>query len=210
MPDGWLWHIPLHDGTQSVGWVTPTENVNDRKALEQILQVKVANSLEIKQLLDSAYRVSAFHTARDWSYKSKQLYGLGFLLTGDAAGFVDPLFSTGVFLAMNGGSLAAKIVDYILRKPDQEQEALLQYEERYRTFLDKVFSLIHFFYDASKDKEQYWAHAQQLVDPIKVMTSRQDFIYMISGVGGVHKISDLDPKSAITELTHEVTHSDAF
>lgn len=206
LPDGWLWVIPLHDGTQSVGWVTPTANARSRDReldLGALLMRKIDESVEARRMLAPAQRVSTYHSTRDWSYKCKQFHGPGFLLVGDSAGFVDPLFSTGVFLAMNGGSLAAKTIGRFLDEPGQEQELCEQYEAAYRRFLDIVFSFVHFFYDASKDKEAYWGKARELVDPVAQMTARQDFVYLISGLGGVHRVMELEPQRAIKRLAEQ-------
>jgi halogenation protein CepH len=192
LPDAWLWVIPLHDGTHSVGLVMPARNVEGRQALEEQFEKMLAYSTECKRLLASARRVSNYHTARDWSYTSKSFYGPGFLLTGDAAGFVDPLFSTGVFLALRGASLAAETVDRLLQEPEKENMLLQQYEQSYRDFFDVVVSFVHFFYDASKDKEAYWERAQQLIDPIQQMTSRRDFVRLISGQAGITNVMRLD------------------
>jgi hypothetical protein len=59
---------------------------------------------------------------------------------------------------------------------------------------------VHFFYEASREIEVYWGHAQTLVDPQKQMTSRQDFMYLISGLCGVHTVLDLEPRDALAEL----------
>lgn len=192
MLDGWLWVIPLHDGTQSVGLVMPASHAAGRAALEQKFANTIASSIQTKQLLASARRVSNYRTARDWSYKSKSFYGPGFLLAGDAAGFVDPLFSTGVFLALRGGSLASAVVDRLLKEPERESEFLVQYERSYRDFFDVVISFVHYFYDASKTKEAYWERAQELVDPIQQMTARQDFVRLISGQAGIVDVMRLD------------------
>jgi FAD-dependent halogenase len=192
LPDAWLWVIPLHDGTQSVGLVTPARNARGRRALEEQLEHMIVVSRESKKLLASARRVSDYHVARDWSYKSKSFYGSGFLLTGDAAGFVDPLFSTGVFLALRGGSLAAEAVDWVLKEPSSEDKVLQHYQQSYRDFFDVIISFVHYFYDTNRDKEAYWERAQQLVDPIQQMTSRRDFVRLISGVAGISNVMRLD------------------
>lgn len=192
LPEGWLWVIPLHDGTQSVGLVMPARNAHGREALEELLDYTIVHSYESRKLLESARRVSNYRTARDWSYKCTRFYGAGFLITGDAAGFVDPLFSTGVFLALRGALLAAETVDAVLKQPQQEQELLQSYEQSYRDFFDAVISFVHFFYDANKDKEKYWERAQQLVDPFKQWSSRQDFVRLIAGQAGIADVMRLD------------------
>lgn len=186
-PNGWIWVIPLHEGTQSVGLVMPASNVagGGRQNLEQIYLNTIANSGETKRLLAPAQRTSSFHTARDWSYKSKHFYGSGFLLVGDAGGFVDPLFSSGVFLATNGGRMAAKTIDSLFNEPEREAELLERYEKSYTDFFDTVVSIVHYFYEASQNKESYWIKAQELIDPRQQMESRQDFIRLISGMAGL-------------------------
>jgi clorobiocin biosynthesis protein Clo-hal len=191
MPHGWLWVIPLHDGTHSVGWVTQASGVHGRADLERSLENGIASSKETRRLLGSARRVSGFRTARDWSYRSSRFHGQGFLLAGDAAGFVDPLFSTGVFLAMNAASLAARIVRSILEHPEREAELLMRYDETYGSFIGVVFSFVHYFYDASRDKEAYWARAQELVDPRQEMATRHDFLRLISGLHGIQRVLEL-------------------
>ena len=186
-PNGWIWVIPLHEGTQSVGLVMPTVNVTGggRQNLEQIYLDTLANSGETKRLLAPAQRTSNFHTARDWSYKSQHFHGPGFLLVGDAAGFVDPLFSSGVFLAMNGARIASIIIESILHEPEKENELLDRYEKAYTDFFDKVVSMVHYFYQASEDKESYWVKAQELIDPFQKLIARQDFVRLISGMAGL-------------------------
>jgi clorobiocin biosynthesis protein Clo-hal len=157
-------------------------------------------SLEVKRLLNPAHRVDAFRTARDWSYQCQRFSGPGFLLTGDAAGFVDPLFSSGLFLALNGASLAAKTMTRVLAEPHREKEFLSIYDTVYKRFLGVVLSFTHYFYDASRNRMAYWARAQALVDPRQAMTARRDFIFLISGLSGVHNIMDLEPQRALAEL----------
>lgn len=190
--NGWLWVIPLHDGTKSVGLVRPLGTVVGKRALEEEFDHVMHNSIETRKLLLSARRVSDYHTARDWSYTCKQMYGSGFLMAGDAAGFVDPLFSTGVFLALRGASLAADTVDLLLKEPEKEPKLLAAYEKSYKDFFDVVISFVHYFYDANREKESYWQKAQQLVDPVQQMTTRQDFIRLISGQAGILDVMRLD------------------
>ena len=184
-PDGWLWVIPLHDGTRSVGWVTPLAHARERdEKLGELLEAKIASAGEARRLLEGARRVAPFHTTKDWSYKCTRFQGPGYMLVGDAAGFVDPLFSTGVFLALNAASLAATKIEDILSEPARAEELGAEYERGYREFLDVVLSFVHYFYDPRRAKESYWERAGELVDPITEMTSRQEFIYLISGLAG--------------------------
>ena len=102
-----------------------------------------------------------------------------------------------MFLALKGGALAARAADRILS--GQEAEALVgeEYQRSYRDFLDVLFSFIKFFYDASKEKELYWGRARELVDPSSMLTSRQDFVYLISGLGGANPVMGLSEVAAL-------------
>jgi clorobiocin biosynthesis protein Clo-hal len=114
--------------------------------------------------------------------------------SGDAAGFIDPLFSTGIFLAMNGGNLAAKTVDGIFKEPGRTEELLEKYQESYVDFFDTIISFVHFFYDPNQTKENYWERAQLLVDPFKEWPARKDFIRLISGLAGIKHVMKIAAK----------------
>lgn len=204
--EGWLWMIPLHDGTHSIGLVAPQESFkgHERGAL---LNKMLAESEHIKGYLKDATRVSDYHSHKDWSYSCSQFQGPGYLMVGDAAGFVDPLFSTGVFLAMNSGSLAAKTIIAAIENPSEEHTLGAAYETSYRSFLDVVTSFVLFFYDASKNKEKYFDRARDLVDPMDIMSARQDFVYLITGLGGLHSVMGMSPSQAIEKLNGDLAET---
>jgi clorobiocin biosynthesis protein Clo-hal len=199
-PEGWTWFIPLHDGTTSVGWVTPLDNLKNSEEKDLTQRYLSAMGTQTRQMLAEAERIEEVKVTRDWSYQCKQFYGPGFLVVGDAAGFIDPLFSTGVFLAMNGASWGAKMLHEALENPNDEQALLSRYEFAYKKFLDVVVSFVHYFYDASRDVSSYFAKAKDLVDPIDQMTARQDFVYLISGLAGLHFLEDEDLKAKESEM----------
>ena len=195
---GWVWVIPQHTGKTSIGWVASTDKYKRLLESESSIEdayMKVLNStVEARRRLQKAQRAQdePLRTIRDWSYKCNKFYGPGYLLVGDAAGLVDPLFSTGVFLAMNGGTFGAKMLDFALAEPAREEEFFSRYETAYKAFLDTVTSFVHFFYDASRELEDYFGEAKVLVDPIDRMTARQDFVYLISGLAGVNLLECVD------------------
>lgn len=135
-------------------------------------------------MLTGAVEVSQVRTARDWSYTCERMSGPGFMQIGDAAAFIDPLFSTGVMLAMKSASSAARAVNKILDEPDLEISIRQSYEDGYRTFLDALISFLRFFYDPSRKIVEYFEEARKLVDPMKHLEAREDFIVLISGVIG--------------------------
>lgn len=127
---------------------------------------------------------------RDWSYTCKKFCGPGFMMAGDAAGFVDPLFSTGVWLAMNSGSLGAKMLNQALDNPKSEAEFLNTYESAYKNFLGDVLSFVKYFYDAHLLKDAYFGEAQKIVQTDGDWSSRQDFVSLISGLHGLHSLTN--------------------
>lgn len=192
VPGGWFWAIPLHDGTMSVGYVTPTDEASSTALdLPDLFARKVGETTELKRLLADAQRASSFRSARDWSYVCDRFAGPGWALVGDAAAFIDPLFSTGVALASLAASALARVVDVALRNPAAEAAALEHYEDRYRTFLANIVSFVRAFYDGTRDREYYERRAQAIVDPERAAPARQDFVTLISGLAAARPIFDI-------------------
>ncbi|WP_131740934.1 NAD(P)/FAD-dependent oxidoreductase [Actinomadura roseirufa] len=188
---GWLWLIPFTDGTCSVGFVAPAEEYKATGlAPEEVLRRRIGESVVTRGLLEGAVEAAQPRTAKDWSYTNERFGGPGFLLTGDAAAFIDPLFSTGVMLAMKGASTAARTVNAILERPGEEEGLRARYETSYRDFLDVVLSFVRFFYDPSREVIEYFEAAKKLVDPDEALAARQDFVMLISGTYGIEPVME--------------------
>jgi flavin-dependent dehydrogenase len=192
LEEGWFWAIPIDKGTTSVGYVTRSENVGDDKSLEQLFERERDRTTKLKGLLGEARQAAGYRTARDWSYTGQQFYGNGWVLVGDSAAFVDPLFSTGVALATLAGSTLAKIVDRVLDHPAIEEKALDRYATAYRAFFDEIREFVERFYDRSKYKEFYYSLAQEMVDPEKKNEPSADFVTLISGLSGKHPMLNIN------------------
>ena len=109
---GWFWYIPLHDDLVSVGVVAPFDYLfKGRGDQEQIYQEEVDGCPAV-QAADRQRHPStpAVSPTKDYSYRSKQVAGDGWVLVGDAFGFLDPLYSSGVLLALKSGELAADAI----------------------------------------------------------------------------------------------------
>jgi len=182
-PPGWLWMIPFSDNTCSVGYVAPSEKfaTSDRSPADMLYR-QIGETEQIRRLLSGAVEVAQVRTAKDWSYTCERMSGPGFLQVGDAAAFIDPLFSTGVMLALKGGSLAAHAAHRILDKPESEPELLQSYEKEYHAVLDVVVDFVRFFYDQNKEVEEYFEKARDLIDPEEQRKAREDFIVLVSGL----------------------------
>lgn len=184
-PEGWFWGIPIDKGVFSVGYVTRSDVASKSdKSLEALFASEVQNTTKLKELLKDSTPAAGYRTARDWSYTNERFHGDGWVLVGDAAAFVDPLFSTGVALATLAGSTLSKIVDKILQHPEIEEKALDRYATAYHEFFDDIRKFVEGFYDRSKTKGFYFDLAQQISDPDKKNDAQVDFVKLISGLSG--------------------------
>ncbi len=130
-PDmGWLWLIPLSETVISVGAVVP-KAVHQRESkatAEESLAHYLADTPAAAPLLERAHRVSPARFDADYSYLATRMAGDRWVAVGDAAAFLDPIFSTGVLLAMQGGVEAAEAIDAGLRSGDLSSKAFVGYE----------------------------------------------------------------------------------
>lgn len=128
---GWFWFIPLMGDVVSIGMVTWPYYFKTRsgRSLQQFLQDSIAMCPALAERLMGAEVANEAEAAANFSYTSKRSHGDNYLLLGDAYAFVDPVFSSGVWLAMNGGVAAAETVDSIFTQPAQKVEALQRYDQ---------------------------------------------------------------------------------
>jgi flavin-dependent dehydrogenase len=144
---GWMWMIPLPDGVMSVGAVCRPDYLKQRKGrtvefLEDTLRLNPAlwRRLEGARLIGDEVRVTG-----NYSYDSRQMGGPGWVLVGDAFAFLDPVFSSGVYLAMSGAEQAAEVVAVALREPTRESSLLRKLEKRQRAGMDRFSFFIYRF-----------------------------------------------------------------
>jgi len=184
--DGWFWYIPLHDGTMSVGAVVDTQRWRDVAAAdpEGTYRGLIARCPSIATRLRHATLVSPIRIIRDYSYDSTRFTGAGYLLAGDAACFIDPVFSTGVHLACLAGFLGGRAVAAILAGEQPEAEALAAYEQTYRGAFQRYLRFLYFFYDHNEDADSYfWAARRILTHAPADLSVREAFVRLISGNG---------------------------
>lgn len=144
---GWMWMIPLLDGVMSVGAVCRPDYLKQRKGrtvsfLLDTLQLNPAlwQRLEGAELIGNEVRVTG-----NYSYDSTCMGGPGWVLIGDAFAFLDPVFSSGVYLAMSGAEQAAAMVDATLREPARERALLRALEKRQRAGMRRFSFFIYRF-----------------------------------------------------------------
>jgi flavin-dependent dehydrogenase len=127
---GWFWFIPLSDGATSVGMVTWPYHLKTRgeRSLDQFLMDNIASAPPLAERLQGAERVHEMVATGNFSYSSERCHGPGYLLVGDAYAFVDPVFSSGVQLALQAGKAAADCLHTCLTEPAREARALAEFE----------------------------------------------------------------------------------
>ncbi len=130
---GWFWFIPLADGTTSVGAVVWPDYLKTRhKPVAAFFADTIAMCPALAARLATAELVSEVSATGNFSYVCDRPSGPGYVLLGDAFSFIDPVFSSGVMLAMHGGFLAADAVDTCLRSPKAATAALRRYDRKLR------------------------------------------------------------------------------
>lgn len=146
VPGGWWWVIPLAGGRTSVGQVGPAAMLRGRKPDEAYFHEQIAKTPYLAQRLARATRVAQVRTISDYSYVSKRLAGDRFVLVGDAGAFIDPVFSTGVYLGMVGAFRAAEAVDAALSSGRFSRREFLGYEAWVRKQVDAYKKFVKGFY----------------------------------------------------------------
>jgi flavin-dependent dehydrogenase len=145
---GWFWYIPLHNDIVSVGIVTDfAELFGGRDDHETIYQQQLDNCPAVKDRVSQGKRVAGFYATKDYSYRSRQAAGDGWVLVGDAFGFLDPLYSSGVLLALKSGQLAADSVIEGLAKGDTSGAQLGGWSNEFCRGMDRMRRLVCEFYN---------------------------------------------------------------
>jgi flavin-dependent dehydrogenase len=166
---GWLWALPLtHDGL-SVGILTAQtaiEGARSQAALTRLFDEHVQRIPRIAQRIagETCAPRMRVRMETDFCYACARVWGPGFVLTGDAGCFADPVFSGGVFLAQITGERAAMALDDLLRSRASDAEALGEYERFYKTGYDTYFRLIYGYYEAEFNFPQYIKYRLGTVD----------------------------------------------
>jgi hypothetical protein len=161
---GWIWAIPLHDGTLSVGLVIHQKTYKERRAatgLEELYFNGIADCPCVAELLAPAELVSPVKVEQDYSYTAAKFSGPGYFLLGDAACFLDPLLSTGVHLATLSATLAAASLASVLRNEVTESQAASYYDRGFRHTYLRLLVIVSSLYDLIRKKESSSEAAQQ-------------------------------------------------
>ncbi len=197
---GWCWYIPLSENSDltSVGVVLPKENAKELKGrdLEQALAAYVQRCAPVADLLAGAERIEdgmygSVRVLRDFSYRNERYFHNGGVLIGDAACFIDPVFSSGVHLATFAGLLAARSVNTALSGEIPEERCFREFDLRYRREFGVFYQFLMSFYDMHEEPESYFWSARKILKA--KTTGREAFVGLVAGLGNVdERFSSVD------------------
>ena len=185
IPNGWIWAIPLHDDTMSIGVVIHKDALAAKRPLgvSEIYQQSLLESPLIKKIVENAELTSEIKTETDYSYTSEKFSGPGYFMVGDAACFLDPLLSSGVHLATFSAMLAAASLVSLRAGEINEVEAASFFEKGYRQAYLRFLVFLSAFYDINRGKESYFWEAQRLTqDDVDESNLKLAFLNLVTGI----------------------------
>ena len=146
---GWFWYIPLENDITSVGIVANPEYLlkNRGQDLAKIFHEEIEKCEPCRRRVGDGTRVDKIYSILDYSYRSKQNAGNGFILIGDAYGFLDPIYSSGVLLALKMAELAADAIHDAFNHDDFSAERLGQYQAKLDRGIESMRKLVYAFYN---------------------------------------------------------------
>lgn len=145
---GWFWNIPMKDDIVSSGIVAERDYLyKDTRDPAAIFKREIENNVWIKDHLSCGEQFGEYWVTGEYSYRSEHCAADGIVLIGDAFAFLDPVFSSGVFLALKSGEMAADAIDASLENGDVSASAFIDYGEELCSAIETMRSLVYAFYD---------------------------------------------------------------
>ncbi len=183
---GWFWYIPLSESLTSVGAVVQRELASKIQGdPETALRRLIGECPMVSDLLAGAERVTTgeygkLRVRKDYSYHQSRFWRPGMVLVGDAACFVDPVFSSGVHLATYSALLAARSINSVLAGRVDEKTAFDEFEKRYRREYGVFYEFLMSFYDMHVSENSYFWAAKKVTN--NTNPELQAFVDLVGGV----------------------------
>ncbi|MEM6958858.1 MAG: tryptophan 7-halogenase, partial [Myxococcota bacterium] len=175
--DAWIWCFPLGPDLRSVGLV----ELEDAPRRDYDATVRASTVGEL--LGANAERISPLRHARDWSYRCEHVAGPGWFAIGDAAGFIDPILSTGVLLAMHSG-LAAANACAAIASGGSEADEKTSYADAHRSMFDDMLRIVRFYYEQNGDRDALFWESKRLLSGRVELKPQKAFMMLTSGLIG--------------------------
>lgn len=214
-PRGWIWYIPVRRDVISVGFVTHRQTLQELSGnVKQLYTSELQACPEISGLLEGASLVRIAEDQKqdvcaiqDWSYMSRQVQGPGWAMAGDAAGFVDPILSSGVMLAHELAQKAAYtlVSSFAASSDTQVQKYWDFYHQTYHTSLRAYKEMANFWYSNNFSMESWWWQARRFLnqqDSAIKLTDREAFLRVAFGYATRAESTALFGSYSLNEALH--------
>lgn len=170
--NGWFWYIPLENDITSVGVVADPEYLVKGRGqdLAKIYHEEIEKVESCRRRVAGAERIDKIYSIIDYSYRSRSFAGDGFILIGDAYGFLDPIYSSGVLLALKMAELAADSIHDAFSNDDFSAVRLGQYQGKLDRGIESMRKLVYAFYNEGFSFSKFLEkHPQQRVNIISLL-----------------------------------------
>lgn len=187
----WFWYIPLPNDIVSVGCTGPMDYMfsGDKVPAEQIFDRELNRCEALRERLANAERVAPCRVTKDFSYKCSRGSGDGWVMVGDAYGFVDPVYSSGAFLALKSGEMAADAIHVALAAEDLSANSLGAWQSEYDAGVDAFRQLVHAFYDMDFNFGRFLArypeHRDRVTDLLVGNVFKRDLVAMLDDLAAI-------------------------
>ncbi len=187
--DSWFWSIPLPYNRTSVGvvgeldYLLQNRREPDGKLIAQkIFEEELEKCQPLKQRLEGAKQLFPIQTTKDFSYRASRIAGDNWVLIGDAFGFLDPVYSTGLFLALISGEMAADAIIEAFQKNDFTEHQLGSFGQRFMDGMEAFRKLVYAFYTKefsfARFLSEYPEHLGGIVDILSGDVYRRDVTHI--------------------------------
>ncbi|MCY1053893.1 NAD(P)/FAD-dependent oxidoreductase [Nannocystis sp. SCPEA4] len=181
--DQWWWFFPIGGGRASVG-VVQLDAGEARGAPRRDYDGLLAAARELQPVLGpAATRVTPVRHERDWSYRMSEVTGPGWIQIGDAAGFIDPVLSTGVLLALHSAWHAGRTAVTVLQGGADEAAARAAYQAHHREMFGDLLRMVRFYYQQNLYRDDYfWESKRILLTRDTELKPQKAFVVLTSGL----------------------------
>ena len=187
--DSWFWSIPLPYDRTSIGVVGEIDyllqnrrDASGRLDAQQIFTEELAKCPPLQQRLEGAKQLFPIQTTKDFSYRASRIAGNHWVLVGDAFGFLDPVYSTGLFLALKSGEMAADTIIEAFRKDNFSEAQLGSFGPEFVKGMEAFRKLVYAFYTRefsfARFLSQYPEHQDGIVDILSGDVFRKDVTHI--------------------------------
>ena len=187
--DSWFWSIPLPYNRTSIGVVGELDyllqnrrDADGRLDTQKIFNEELEKCAPLKQRLEGAKQLLPIQTTKDFSYRASRIAGNNWVLVGDAFGFLDPVYSTGLFLALKSGEMAADVIIEAFRKDDFSEAQLGSFGPAFVDGMEAFRKLVYAFYTKefsfARFLSEYPEHQGGIVDILSGDVFRKDVTHI--------------------------------